>query len=46
MRRNPVRQNLMLRHRVAQATRRFLDGQEFVVEESLLLHWITVVTKW
>jgi aspartyl-tRNA synthetase len=37
LRRNPVRQNLMLRHRVAQATRRYLDGQEFIEEETPVL---------
>ncbi|SDY50138.1 aspartate--tRNA ligase [Hymenobacter psychrophilus] len=37
LRRNPVRQNLMLRHRVAQATRRYLDGQEFIEVETPVL---------
>ncbi|SHL19484.1 aspartate--tRNA ligase [Hymenobacter psychrotolerans] len=37
LRRSPVRQNLMLRHRVAQATRRFLDGQEFIEVETPVL---------
>ncbi|RPD47177.1 aspartate--tRNA ligase [Hymenobacter sediminis] len=37
LRRNPVRQNLMLRHRVAQATRRYLDGQQFIEVETPVL---------
>ncbi|WP_022824397.1 aspartate--tRNA ligase [Hymenobacter norwichensis] len=37
LRRNTVRQNLMLRHRVAQATRRYLDGQEFIEVETPVL---------
>ncbi|UYZ61668.1 aspartate--tRNA ligase [Hymenobacter weizhouensis] len=37
LRRAPVRQNLMLRHRVAQATRRYLDGQEFIEVETPVL---------
>ncbi|MBC8082580.1 MAG: aspartate--tRNA ligase, partial [Hymenobacter sp.] len=37
LRRSPVRQNLMLRHRVAQATRRYLDGQEFIEVETPVL---------
>ena len=37
LRRNTVRQNLMLRHRVAQATRRYLDGQDFIEVETPVL---------
>lgn len=37
LRRNPVRQNLMLRHRVAQATRRYLDGEQFIEVETPVL---------
>ena len=37
LRRAPIRQNLMLRHRVAQATRRYLDGQEFIEVETPVL---------
>ncbi|WP_375417908.1 aspartate--tRNA ligase [uncultured Hymenobacter sp.] len=37
LRRNPVRQNLMLRHRMAQAVRRYLDGQEFIEVETPVL---------
>ncbi|AII51411.1 aspartate--tRNA ligase [Hymenobacter sp. APR13] len=37
LRRAPVRQNLMLRHRVAQATRRYLDGQYFIEVETPVL---------
>jgi len=37
LRRNPVRQNLMLRHRLAQAVRRYLDGQEFIEVETPVL---------
>ncbi|MBX0292435.1 aspartate--tRNA ligase [Hymenobacter sp. HSC-4F20] len=37
LRRNTVRQNLMLRHRVAQATRRYLDGQQFIEVETPVL---------
>ncbi len=37
LRRNPVRQNLMLRHRMAQAVRRYLDGQDFIEVETPVL---------
>ena len=37
LRRNPVRNNLMLRHRLAQAVRRYLDGQEFIEVETPVL---------
>ncbi|GAA4009872.1 aspartate--tRNA ligase [Hymenobacter fastidiosus] len=37
LRRNPVRQNLMLRHKMAQAVRRYLDGQEFIEVETPVL---------
>ncbi|RYU80753.1 aspartate--tRNA ligase [Hymenobacter persicinus] len=37
LRRTPVRQNLMLRHRLAQAVRRYLDGQEFIEVETPVL---------
>ncbi len=34
LRRNPIRKNLELRHRLLQATRRFLDGQNFMEVET------------
>jgi aspartyl-tRNA synthetase len=37
LRRNPVRNNLMLRHKMAQAVRRYLDGQEFIEVETPVL---------
>ncbi len=37
LRRNPVRQNLMLRHRVAKFTREYLDNQEFIEVETPVL---------
>ncbi|MGI4873548.1 MAG: aspartate--tRNA ligase [Janthinobacterium lividum] len=37
LRRTPVRQNLVLRHRMAQAVRRYLDGQEFIEVETPVL---------
>ncbi|WP_324672849.1 aspartate--tRNA ligase [Hymenobacter sp. GOD-10R] len=37
LRRTPVRQNLMLRHRMAQAVRRYLDGENFIEVETPVL---------
>ena len=37
LRRTPVRQNLVLRHRMAQAVRRYLDGQDFIEVETPVL---------
>ena len=37
LRRNPVRQNLELRHRLAMATRRYLDGEGFLEVETPVL---------
>jgi aspartyl-tRNA synthetase len=37
LRRNPVRENLKLRHKVAQQTRVFLDAQEFIEVETPVL---------
>lgn len=37
LRRNPVRQNLLLRHKVAQQTRIFLDGKDFIEVETPVL---------
>ncbi len=34
LRRNPIRKNLELRHKLLQATRRFLDGQNFMEVET------------
>jgi aspartyl-tRNA synthetase len=37
LRRNPVRQNLLLRHKVAQQTRIYLDGKDFIEVETPVL---------
>jgi aspartyl-tRNA synthetase len=37
LRRSPVRNNLMLRHKMAQAVRRYLDGQDFIEVETPVL---------
>lgn len=37
LRRNPVRENLQLRHRMAQQTRIYLDGQNFIEVETPVL---------
>ena len=37
LRRTPVRNNLMLRHKMAQAVRRYLDGQDFIEVETPVL---------
>lgn len=37
LRRNPVRNNLMLRHRLAQETRKYLDAQHFLEVETPVL---------
>jgi aspartyl-tRNA synthetase len=37
LRRNPVRQSLQLRHKMAQHTRTYLDGQEFIEVETPVL---------
>lgn len=37
LRRNPVRENLVLRHRVAQEIRKYLDGQHFLEVETPVL---------
>jgi aspartyl-tRNA synthetase len=37
LRRNPVRESLQLRHKMAQATRSFLDGQNFIEVETPVL---------
>ncbi len=37
LRRNAVRQNLQLRHKMAQQTRNYLDGQEFIEVETPVL---------
>lgn len=37
LRRNPVRNNLVLRHKIAQSTRRYLDGLDFIEVETPVL---------
>ncbi len=37
LRRNPIRNNLMLRHRMAQEVRKYLDGQNFIEVETPVL---------
>ncbi len=37
LRRNPVRNNLQIRHRIAQATRAYLDGHDFIEVETPVL---------
>ncbi|QNL50866.1 aspartate--tRNA ligase [Olivibacter sp. SDN3] len=37
LRRNPVRNNLVLRHKIAQAVRSYLDGQQFIEVETPVL---------
>lgn len=37
LRRNPLKQNLMLRHRLAQETRKYLDSQNFIEVETPVL---------
>jgi aspartyl-tRNA synthetase len=37
LRRNPVRNNLMLRHKMAQEVRKYLDGQDFIEVETPVL---------
>jgi aspartyl-tRNA synthetase len=37
LRRNPVRANLVLRHKMAQEVRKYLDGQEFIEVETPVL---------
>lgn len=37
LRRNPVRENLMLRHKMAQQTRAYLDAQQFIEVETPVL---------
>ncbi|HVW95702.1 MAG TPA: aspartate--tRNA ligase [Mucilaginibacter sp.] len=37
LRRNPIRNNLMLRHKMAQETRRYLDGLDFIEVETPVL---------
>lgn len=37
LRRNPIRNNLMLRHKMAQETRRYLDGLNFIEVETPVL---------
>ena len=37
LRRNPIRNNLMLRHKMAQEVRKYLDGQDFIEVETPVL---------
>ncbi len=37
LRRNPIRNNMILRHKMAQATRRYLDGLDFIEVETPVL---------
>lgn len=37
LRRNPIRNNMILRHRMAQSTRRYLDGLDFIEVETPVL---------
>ena len=37
LRRNPIRNNLMLRHKMAQEIRKYLDGQDFIEVETPVL---------
>lgn len=37
LRRNPLKENLMLRHRMAQETRKYLDAQQFIEVETPVL---------
>src|SRR6202012_986103 len=37
LRRNPIRNNLMLRHKMAQEVRKYLDGQNFIEVETPVL---------
>ncbi len=37
LRRNPVKEKIMLRHKVAQATRSYLSGKDFRIETPFLI---------